>query len=132
MSTESEIRAWAISAGVPVSPRGRVAKGVIAAPAAAQDGTLSHVETVELASRIDRPDLFALADDLAEAELARRGEWPPTESREVASELHTFADWVVLRDTIATVIQSKLTAADKAEVIAAAESLILDGWVVAS
>lgn len=95
------VRSWARANGIPVSKTGAVQ------------------QSAELQARNSRPDLFALADDLVEAELIRTGrlglEEPTCEVR--------------IRDELADAIANHAPPGVSISFRETAEALLVEGWM---
>ncbi len=120
-----EVRAWARSNGIPVSKTGNIARHV------RESFLEAHPEIdAELVARNTRPDLFALADDMVEAEMIRTGrlsfDAPDTNvsPEPVAEEPRSLSDWLRLRDELAAAI------AEHPDPREAAEALLVRGWMM--
>lgn len=122
------VRAWARANGIPVNKKGKIALHVreCYVEAHPQD---SVEQRTELQARSSRPDLFALADDMVEAEMVRTGrlefEAPASERRH--EEPRSLADWLKLRDELADTIAAHVGASASAR--EAAEALLVQGWM---
>lgn len=89
---------------------------------------------LELQARNSRPDLFALADDMAEAEMVRTGrlsfEAPEPvvepERAPVHEEPRSLADWLQFRDDLVATLTQHSDPRD------AAEALLVQGWMRAA
>lgn len=118
------VRAWARSNGIPVSKTGNIARHV------RESFLEAHPEmNTELEARSSRPDLFALADDMVEAEMVRTGRLsfgPPADEqrREVPRSL---AEWLRLRDELADAIAQHVGGSGSFR--EAAEALLVQGWM---
>lgn len=118
------VRAWARKNGIRVSETGNISRHV-------RECYLEANPDVELQARNARPDLFALADDMAEAELIRTGRLsfespaPVADSTPVAGneEPRSLAEWLQLRDDLAA------TLAEHSDPREAAEALLVRGWM---
>lgn len=118
------VRAWARTNGIPVSKTGNIARHV------RESFLEAHPEmSTELQARNSRPDLFALADDMVEAEMVGTGRLsfvPPADEqrREVPRSL---AEWLRLRDELADAIAQHVGGSPS--VREAAEALLVQGWM---
>lgn len=118
------VRTWARKNGIRVSGTGNISRHL-------RESYLEANPDVELQARNARPDLFALADDMAEAELIRTGRLsfeppaPVTEATTVAGneEPRSLAEWLQLRDDLAA------TLAEHPDPREAAEALLVRGWM---
>lgn len=118
------VRAWARKNGIAVSKTGTIARHVWECYIDANP-SLTIEPSVELQTRNSRPDLFALADDMVEAEMVRTGrlslEAPVIEERVV--EPRSLAEWLKIRDDLAATI------AEHSNPREAAEALLVHGWI---
>ena len=121
------VRAWARTNGIPVSKTGNIARHV---KESYLEAHLEHASEME--ARNTRPDLFALADDVVEAEMIRAGRLSFDASEPVASatpgpaagEPRSLWDWLRLRDELAAEF------AEHSDPREAAEALLVRGWMM--
>ncbi|CAD5141151.1 protein of unknown function [Microbacterium sp. Nx66] len=122
------VRAWARANGIPVSKTGKIALHVRECYAEAHPQYVAEPDT-ELQARSSRPDLFALADDVVEAEMVRTGrlsfEPPANEPRR--EEPRSLTEWLRLRDELADAIAQHVGGSPS--VREAAEALLVQGWM---
>lgn len=128
------VRAWARKNGIRVSETGNISRHV-------RECYLEANPDAELQARNARPDLFALADDMVEAELIRTGqlsfEAAEAESpakqvstgRTTSDEPRSLADWLRLRDELATTIAEHAPQGVSDSFREAAEALLVQGWM---
>lgn len=125
------VRAWARKNGIRVSETGNISRHV-------RECYLEANPDVELQARNARPDLFALADDMVEAELIRTGELsfeapePEAHAEQVVTSVSTceprsLAEWLRLRDELAATIAHHVGGSPS--VREAAEALLVQGWM---
>lgn len=125
------VRAWARANGIPVSKKGKIALHVQECYAEAHPEYAVERES-ELQARNNRPDLFALADDMVEAELVRTGrltlEAPVANatSDPAPEEPRSLSEWLRFRDELAATIGEY---SDPRE---AAEALLVRGWMTST
>ncbi|MEN0023242.1 MAG: hypothetical protein AAGC61_08165 [Microbacterium sp.] len=123
------VRAWARKNGIAVSKTGTIARHVWECYVEANTAS-SAAESVELQARNSRPDLFALADDMVEAEMIRAGrlsfDGPDASASPapVTGESRSLSDWLKLRDELAAAI------AEHPDPREAAEALLVRGWTM--
>lgn len=114
------VRAWARANGIPVSKTGNIAVHVRESYLEAHPEQANDPGS-ELRARNSRPDLFALADDMVEAEMVRTGRLTfEAPAHEVPLSL---SEWLQFRDELAAAISEH---SDPRE---AAESLLVRGWM---
>lgn len=117
------VRAWAKKNGIRVSGTGNISRHL-------RESYLEANPDVELQARNARPDLFALADDMVEAEMIRTGrlsfEATVAETATVEpphEEPRSLAEWLTIRDELAAAI------AEHSSPREAAEALLVHGWM---
>lgn len=118
------VRAWARTNGIPVSKTGNIARHV------RESFLEAHPEMgAELRARNSRPDLFALADDMVEAEMVRTGRlsFEPPADEQRREEPRSLAEWLRLRDELADAIAQHVGGSPS--VREAAEALLVQGWM---
>lgn len=118
------VRAWAIKNGIPISKTGKIARHVRECFLEANPADVVQ-QSPELQARNSRPDLFALADDMAEAELIRTGRlsFTPPVTEEPVEKPRSLSEWLSIRDELAAAI------AEHSNPREAAEALLVHGWM---
>ncbi|CAN7221600.1 hypothetical protein LJR044_003169 [Microbacterium foliorum] len=118
------VRAWAVKNGIPISKTGKIARHVRDCYVEANPTAVLQ-QSSELQVRNSRPDLFALADDMAEAELIRTGRlsFSPPVGEVQFEEPRSLAEWLRIRDELAAAI------AEHSNPREAAEALLVHGWM---
>lgn len=124
------VRAWARANGIPVSKTGNIAVHVRESYLEAHPEQANGPDS-QLLARNSRPDLFALADDMVEAEMVRTGrlafEAPAPVSCDTATPALeaplSLSEWLQFRDELAAAI------AEHPDPREAAESLLIRGWM---
>jgi len=108
----------AAGAPTPADPAASASSAALVAPAAdaepvAHRPVFTGPERAELDARVKRPDLFAAADDAVEAELMRRGEWPPAlpvKDVNAPTTVEVVIDTLIDPDELAVAWQARDTA----------------------
>lgn len=120
------VRAWARANGIPVNKTGNIAQYVKECYLEAHPKLATEYDG-ELEARNSRPDLFALADDMVEAEMVRTGRLDfEAATPGEADEPRSLSDWLQLRDELAVAI------AEHPDPREAAEALLVRGWMMGS
>ncbi|WP_091226796.1 Lsr2 family protein [Microbacterium sp. 3J1] len=124
-----EVRAWAKKNGIRVSGTGNISRHL-------RESYLEANPDVELQARNARPDLFALADDMVEAEMVRTGRLSfeasvaaPTTVEPPREEPRSLAEWLRLRDELAATIAEHAPQGVSDSFREAAEALLVKGWM---
>ncbi|MCK2022767.1 Lsr2 family protein [Microbacterium sp. kSW2-24] len=133
------VRAWARKNGIPVSKTGKLPLHVRECYLEANPGYDVDRGT-ELRVRNERPDLFALADDMVEAELIRTGQLtlePAQEPQRGTTDagvtndtpVRSLAEWLTIRDELADTIAAHAPQGVSVSFREVAEALLVQGWM---